>query len=642
MAKNKNEQNDPKGCILKSHLPVMLPGVDYQISIYQPSVVMDSHMHVMSGGCSPLPFLWKQLADKTVCVIETAHLSRETIEGAGLMIGVTADMVTLQPLTGDQVDVPGSAGEETQYRRHSFRQSIPESRKSTKEIGDDFIKTRFKDACHYLRSEPFHQTLQADDETGRMPFLLCVIMPMDMEFAHLDGYYGLKIYNAVLKYDKVRQESRVAHYWMPLHGRFFKKKRDEKIYDQSHDPNPLQNVKIDAQLTDEFDKNLKNIKKYGLPGIYCEEKDEILNRVRINVKATPCILPDSETRRYESWEKQLQNTELAMLANPLKLFPLFHYDPRRWQVADTYNDNPFTQVSGSGLYLGFKLYTAQGYRPWDMRLPVLRDFYRRCRTGNIPILNHCTPGGAYSFDRELYYEFLHQNDADDSYANQEKADCGGDTLKYFNDNFVAPDAWRKVLDAKVGGTRLSGLRLCLAHFGGGTDDGLAWCKQIIQLMKDYDNVYADISSSMADESKHPKTKEKNRDRFKKHFRDVVFHDPEFKQTLRHRILFGSDWYMTLLDRVEYLEYFRETKKFLDDLDTSLWLRFTQANPYRFYRLDEANQIDRIKENIIDRRQNNEKVQQTLKRLDKEQISEIEREAAFIRIANKPYVKYEES
>ena len=145
--------------------------------------------------------------------------------------------------------------------------------------------------------------------------------------------------------------------------------------------------------------------------------------------------------------------------------------------------------------------------------------------------------------------------------------------------------------------------------------------------KDYPNLYADISSSFANEE------------FRAYFKEKIYPDPDFKE-IRNHILFGSDWYMTLLDKIEYLEYCRVAKDFLDKIDTSLWIIFTQANPYRFYRLDE--QIQRIAKNIIEKRQNDEKVHEVLRPLEQAQIDKIEEEAAYIQAANTPYEKHEES
>jgi hypothetical protein len=87
-----------------------------------------------------------------------------------------------------------------------------------------------------------------------------------------------------------------------------------------------------------------------------------------------------------------------------------------------------------------------------------------------------------------------------------------------------------------------------------------------------------------------------------------------------------------------LEYCKTTKECLDAFDTSLWPAFTQYNPYRFYRLDK--QIDRIARNIIAKRQAQEIKE--LPKFDEEDIKDIQKEAAYIKVANQGHVIYEET
>jgi len=271
------------------------------------------------------------------------------------------------------------------------------------------------------------------------------------------------------------------------------------------------------------------------------------------------------------------------------------------------------------------MYTAQGYRPWDPRLPILGNFYEQCCVREIPIVNHCTPTGAPTFDLEKYIDFRHPRDTE--YDDAQKKACP-DPVEYFRRFFVSPEAWRKVLDREVDERPLSDLRLCLAHFGGNEKEGREWGKQILQMMRDYPNVYADLSYSFADE------------KFRAYFRDTICKSPGFEEKIRHRILFGTDWYLTLFDGVDYEEFCMKSKQFLDSFDTSLWLRFTQANPYTFFRLDW--QINRIAKNIIERRKTDEKVRRILKKLTQDQIYNILKEAAWIEAANGPYRNYMET
>lgn len=298
----------------------------------------------------------------------------------------------------------------------------------------------------------------------------------------------------------------------------------------------------------------------------------------------------------------------------------------------------------NALYLGFKMYTAQGYRPWDVRrLPVLKDFYARCCKCNIPILNHCTPGGARSHEDMEYFNFEHPFD-DENEENSAREGCTA--TQYFEKNFVSPEAWKKVLDSKVkieGETEpvaLSNLRLCLAHFGGPEKPGPEWSQQIIDMItredNKYPNLYTDISSSFADE------------RFRKTFKDMFTGKLSDKQKrkMRSRILFGTDWYMIFaygaLNKKKLWDYCAETKGWLDSFDTSLWPYFTQYNPYRFYRLDI--QVPRIAESIIKAMEDKDKrnIARGQKPRYDSKTEDIEKEAAWVKAANQAHEIYEET
>lgn len=641
--KQKVEQNNPNGQVLKSRKTDLLCGGMHQISVFRPSVIIDSHMHIQSGNCAPLPFLWERLS-----VLKYLKPPRWFIEGAGEYGGAFLDYILLKPLVGLGKIAIGSQPDENgnYYRRSSFRQAVPISENPTLEIGKSFI-TKKLDPVNVA----FKRNEQYKDLSNLMFF--CVVMTMDMEYAHLDGYYGIKVYNAI--YADADTTKDPIHYWYPAHG-VWKRRADsyQRIDISGQDDNERQND-VKEKFTEE---ELKRIKENGIVGLYHDIHTD--NVKEMSIVAAPCLTDDEETKLYEQWTKQLKHTELLVLSNPLKLLPMFHYDPRRWQLKG--NQEVYNHVGSDGLYLGYKIYTAQGYRPWDIRrLPILKDFYVNCCENQTPIMNHCTPDGAYTFDRDEYFGFEHPNDnAEDleqKYANGRKEQVREvgfhpfvkmDTshfnkLGYFNEQFVSPDAWRQVLDSTVDGTPLNTLRLCFAHFGGNTHLGREWGRQIMDMIQKYPNVYADISSSFADED------------FRKYFLGILRKEemeekrgqgaPEKngkarKTRLRDRILFGTDWYLTLLGGVDYVEYFQKAKKDLDDVDSSLWFRFTQYNPSVFYRFNDENQINRIAENIVKIRQTDE-IEDILGPIKEEDIKLIQREAAYIKHSSIPYYNYKE-
>jgi predicted TIM-barrel fold metal-dependent hydrolase len=465
-------------------------------------------------------------------------------------------------------------------------------------------------------------------------------MTMDMEYAHIDGYYGIKIYNAI--YADEDTTKKPIHYWYPAHG-VWKRRADSYVrIDSTEREDNERQIDVKEKFTEEEHRRLKDL---GITGLYHDIKKDGVEP--ISIIAAPCLTDEKETDTYEQWTKQLKYTEQVVLANPLKLLPLFHYDPRRWQLKG--NQEVYNHVESDGLYLGYKIYTAQGYRPWDKRrLSILEDFYVNCCENQTPIMNHCTPEGAFTFDRDEYFDFVHPNDNDED---RKQKDANGEHIQeYFNEHFVSPDAWRQVLDATVNGTLLNKLRLCFAHFGGNTDLGKKWGRQIMEMVQKYPNLYADISSSFADEDfqdyflkilkieneEEKREKEEKPENMEKDDKNVK----KKKTRLKDRILFGSDWYLTLLGGVDYVEYCQKAKKALDDIDSSLWFRFTQYNPCIFYRLYDENQIDRIAVNIIKRRQTDE-IEDILGPIKQEDIKLIQREAAYIKQASIPYFNYKE-
>lgn len=582
-----NEQTDPKGAKLKQTDDNMITGVLYVKSIYQPPVIVDCHMHIESGNCAPLPFLWEQTPGFL------RRSSRGWIEFLAWMKGTLCDVFTFD---ADEVAVVGTGGKKIEKRRHKFSQTVPVAKKDTYKIGNEFVAKRLEDVYPFMDQKELYEDVP-------QPIFFSVAMMMDMEYAHLDGYFGLKVYNGI--YDK---NGKIADYWAPWHDDGIRKIIPAKNHSQ---------IAKDKQTKEEFKKNKEVMMTQGIPGVYCNDDNK---NIFVNITGKPLVVPGSERTRYETWEKQQFRTQLAVMKNPLKLFSLYHFDPRRWQVHYRGIDEPFEKVSGpSGLHLGFKMYTAQGYRPWDVeRLPVLKQFYKRCCDQEIPILNHCTPQGAPTFDKPEYYKFTHPRDTG---AESERKKAAKDSDDYFNVNFVSPDAWEEVL------SNFKNLRLCLAHFGGNTETGRKWSKKIIELVKKYPYVYADISSSFGDE------------KFREFFKTNVFSkSDEFKEKIRKKIIFGTDWYMTLLDQIEYMEFCKKAKKFIDDLDNSLWIYFTQSNPYDFYRLKEVNQVKRIKENIVQKRNTDKIIQEHMKVLSAPEIDKLDLKAEYIMNADKSFKK----
>ena len=500
------------------------------VIIPTPRCVVDSHMHIENGACTPLPLLW----DKNELI---RGWKRKTIdflsEKVGHFIGLDE---------GGKLQVMSTVSIADRAVRDSDLTFAPDG----PIMSSEFFKTT--------------------DFFGPM-----IVMPMDMEYAHIAGYDGQTIYH-----------------------------------------------------TDEF------------PWYYHRR----ISGAEPEQEGLKVELPGETTKSFCEWYSQYEDTISAVKNHPLKLIPMYHYEPRRWIGKTGTNphpewrfgswDHPFKEVvtaKRKGIFIGFKMCTPLGYQPLEPVLPHLWQhsgnsstcFYGRCEDEGIPILAHCSPGGMTSHEM-LYYRGLHREnpqkyghtsfefqdeykkknpDAGKNRSGQISSYSADYEIEYFYRYHVHPKAWRKVLE------KFPKLKLCLAHFGGdewqkGVESD--WVREIVSLMEDYPGVYADFSCH-----------------------DIKKNSPAFRHVLSYakntpvyeRLLFGTDWYMTMLalKGKGYKQFCEEYWELIDDKD--LWLRFTFLNPFEFYGFnDEAklkNLYDGIRAEVDNDKENRSKRQERIEK-----------------------------
>ena len=148
-----------------------------------------------------------------------------------------------------------------------------------------------------------------------------------------------------------------------------------------------------------------------------------------------------------------------------------------------------------------------------------------------------------------------------------------------------PAAWRKVL------RQFPNLKLCLAHFGGDLfPSGIEsdWVKEIVDLANEFPNVYTDVSCWKFSECK---------DMFNK-----ILSNKQYDH-LKDRILFGTDWYMTLpaLHGKSYQAYCEEFYEFFNMMPggRDLWIRLTFLNPFEFYGFKDKAIMDNLNLSLKD-------------------------------------------
>jgi len=234
-----------------------------------------------------------------------------------------------------------------------------------------------------------------------------------------------------------------------------------------------------------------------------------------------------------------QHDELASLrdSNPKHVIPFIAVDPRRENVLD--------MVKGlveNNDFKGIKIYPPLGYRPDD---EVLYDVYEYAQQNNLPIMAHCSRGGARNRDMPI------------------------DLLQSYTD----PDNYKRILND------FPDLRVCLAHFGGDaeweaylqnpwveTSDERTknWVSKIMDMMKsgDYPNLYTDTSYTIF--------------RFEANIK--VLKVLLTNDRVRSQVLFGSDFYMV---EIEKLQERRLSIYLRAELGEELFWQIAEQNPKRY-------------------------------------------------------------
>jgi predicted TIM-barrel fold metal-dependent hydrolase len=280
---------------------------------------------------------------------------------------------------------------------------------------------------------------------------------------------------------------------------------------------------------------------------------KILKNIHIIVKQLSRLNDSLSKDTKQSFHKQLDELENLKISYGNDVFPFLATDPRRTNMG-SYIEG---RVGKGKTFHGVKLYTPNGYSPTDPHLfDTNRQFvhstslYKWCVDTKTPIMAHNSDAGFATFtDRlEVYGDICTGNQNDDGqftleYKNKEFIDFNynlfqggfGKAIKERAHTLNHPTLWRKVL------TEYPTLKICLAHFGGGSFD---WQNEIAQLIIDFDNVYTDLSC----QTDITRLKE---------IKDTYFkEDTPTNMKIRSRVMYGSDYFLNLLQGAKFDQYYR--------------------------------------------------------------------------------------
>jgi len=513
---------------------------------------IDGHSHIESGATAPLPLIWNQTAN--------VRLSRSVLDSVAPLV-----------IRGGKIQ-----------------------RQKTEQIADILASelcSAYK-GSKLLEEKPYKDGMaeqqRAEDIFSNKQHIYspAVIMPMDMDFAHIAGFppTGSTIYHEA-SHDKLKMVQ--VGQGESLEGAVF----TDGAYYRPEKAGTVERVVF-------YDR--RNAHDPEDQGDLVDVSEERPNQVWV----------------HQRFRAQMDATLASVRKNPWLLIPMFHYDPRRWcnpsggeMDDDSWVhgpwDEPFRHIATakrSGVYIGFKMYPPLGYKPLDPRLPNLEKFYARCEAEGIPVLAHCSPGGMTTHEAKFYHAL---DRADLTRRPARLVSCTYDSctpLGYFFDEYVHPKNWRPVL------TRFPKLKLCLAHFGGDEmgEIGLAsdWVEEITDLCDPrivrgrndqgqdvrFENVYTDMSCyDLGESSVRKNVIELLREmQFSRRYRP-----------LQDKVIFGVDWYLSLVTGApEYREYVESFFDVMSEFDEWQWYRSALVNPATFYGLDKKDLIDKMHKALV--------------------------------------------
>jgi hypothetical protein len=388
-----------------------------------PPVFIDAHMHIQSGNCTPLPPLIGLVRDNNN--IAGAAISLFSIGRGGVnKLGRLATSI------GDTSSL------------------------STDAIGAVVVKEN--DQLTHL-AHPAQSSYLG----------MSIVLTMDMDFCHIDGYAGKPIYQKAedgrwFYLERERGDQAVEQCKRQYIDDYKRETRPMEIEQklmQAGSASPTDREARERELRSELER--LNDNKYKQWQSAREDADPTTT----NAQEVEEFFRYMNMDLYETWRRQRRLTEAAAVRHPLRLLPMYHYEPRRYITEDPHF--PFTQVatpSQAGIYIGFKMYSSQGYMPSETTTAgqkiasIMEGYFSRCAREQIPIMTHCTPAGFYTHQRPLYIDLAPEQVRESYRRPDRKTLRNKDRMKYFKDHFVHPEAWRPVLE------RNPSLRLCLAHF----------------------------------------------------------------------------------------------------------------------------------------------------------------------------------
>ena len=319
---------------------------------------------------------------------------------------------------------------------------------------------------------------------------------------------------------------------------------------------------------------------------------------------------DTQSKPLVNYTTQLYEVLQIKQLYPDNIFPFIGVDPRaksgkelvEW-IKFYFKNGVKSKLTGKIIPFcsGIKIYPAHGFFPFDTRLDKL---YKYAERKKIPIMSHCTRVGSQYIGSEIEKlipgepNMIMPDENDRNVFNKAKI-IRNEIYKRI-DRYYGKKTW--IRNSVIGENdyacdlfshpqnyvpimlKYPDLKICLAHMGGTEEvenmnlfnpgdenwmnkahadkelkeiwrtDKNNWAYLIKELMKEYVNFYTDISSTISD---------LNIDQVSENIKDWANSVDTNKKMLGYRILFGTDFFMTEIEKSESVLYELIQKKLAD-------------------------------------------------------------------------------
>jgi hypothetical protein len=269
----------------------------------------------------------------------------------------------------------------------------------------------------------------------------------------------------------------------------------------------------------------------------------------IHVELLMNMNPSIKGQSEHSYRKQMQDSQQVVSIYPDRCLPFFAANPLDPNMLiDFYAAFGLCGQPDTMKFYGVKIYPSLGYLPSHPLLMILFDY---CEKYRIPIISHCSSAGV-KFNKYEYLNIIgtgYDCNTKQFKNYNEKIKVSKKDETWFKNTFNHPDNWVPVMEEHPR------LKLDLAHFIE------TWWPFIIDLMRKYDGVYADISHTGHDIS----------------YLQKVNKLLDLNIDLRSRFLVGMDFYMVCMEG----EYRKIRSNYQTYIDDQYWTLMSNTNPKKF-------------------------------------------------------------